>query len=950
MLPIHKIDLVIIAAAVQPSRLRRPGRAHFHKDLEAVIGKRLTKRAVADPVNIAQEYAAHAQRLARADNDLTALGVEPHHVKRRAGGNAQAAALADGEMNDAGMRAQHAAVEIDDRARFRRARLQPLDHLGVMTRRHEADVLAVMLLGDCQAEFAGKLTRLRLGAITERKAQQLELLTRGGEQEVALVALGLARAIEPAPAGRQPARGDVMAGGERLRAEFARGVEQIVKLDRHVAVDARHRRLAVDVALGEAVDHRFLEAALVVEHVVRNAEALGDAPGVVDVLTSATGALAVGGGTVVVELQGHADHVIAFGLEQRRGHRRIDAAGHGDDDTRGFRTAGKVEAVEHNTYYYRCRAKWRNEATSGTHLGSKAGTRRRQILPGLACRQCRVGDHTGPVYLHNLLIINKIKTDEGLARRLQKGPWISGGPRSVASCVRNASRPLPPTRANTPRPSQADSGGSSFDSLIDDSLPPSPDHGSKPQAASQEAAAAQPPAQTQTQTDSKPAKPPHEGGTGKRAGSSATDKSKKAATDPQAATKSDTKSGTETSAKGSDGSKAANAGKTDGTVKPDPLPPGDGKKKSEKSEKGDKDKTAKTDTASKPSDAAASGGTPAAPDPTAAQTPPQQGHANAQGQTQANVTAAATVIAPVQGATQPDHTAVDSDKTSPKAKTPAVTAAVSVGDIGGPTAKQSVQSGAAGQATPQAQTPAPQDPTAQMANANPASAPDGTQKAVDQKSAADARGETPAKIHRFTLPDASSSATANTHNTPAPSATDVAQALNVPTSANQAASQTTTAAAATATPPQAPPAAPVPLAGVAVAIAARASTGKNSFSIRLDPPELGRVDVRLSVDKDGHITSHLIADRKDTLSLLQRDASGLQRALQDAGFKTADNGLQFSLRDSFAGQQQQQQQQQQSSGNAAGHIVLNDETSTTDAIPSGYGRYLGRAGGVDIRV
>ncbi len=142
----------------------------------------------------------------------------------------------------------------------------------------------------------------------------------------------------------------------------------------------------------------------------------------------------------------------------------------------------------------------------------------------------------------------------------------------------------------------------------------------------------------------------------------------------------------------------------------------------------------------------------------------------------------------------------------------------------------------------------------------------------------------------------------------------------------------------------------MPLAGVAVAIAARASAGKNSFAIRLDPPELGRVDVRLSVDKDGHITSHLVADRQDTLALLQRDASGLQRALQDAGFKTADNGLQFSLRDSFVGQQQQQQQQQQSSGGTAGHIVLNDETRSSEAIPSGYGRYLGRVGGVDIRV
>jgi flagellar hook-length control protein FliK len=44
-------------------------------------------------------------------------------------------------------------------------------------------------------------------------------------------------------------------------------------------------------------------------------------------------------------------------------------------------------------------------------------------------------------------------------------------------------------------------------------------------------------------------------------------------------------------------------------------------------------------------------------------------------------------------------------------------------------------------------------------------------------------------------------------------------------------------------------AAAVPVAGLAVAIAARAQNGSNQFDIRLDPAELGRVDVRLDVDR-----------------------------------------------------------------------------------------------------
>ena len=144
----------------------------------------------------------------------------------------------------------------------------------------------------------------------------------------------------------------------------------------------------------------------------------------------------------------------------------------------------------------------------------------------------------------------------------------------------------------------------------------------------------------------------------------------------------------------------------------------------------------------------------------------------------------------------------------------------------------------------------------------------------------------------------------------------------------------------------APQAAAVPLAGVAIEIAGKALAGKNRFEIRLDPPELGRIEVRLDVDRDGQVTSHLIADRADTLDLLRRDSAGLERALQDAGLKTGDNGLQFSLRDQSMGRDQ---------GNAptpgAAQLVVSDDAlPAIDAIPRNYGRLAGLGGGIDIRV
>ncbi len=70
---------------------------------------------------------------------------------------------------------------------------------------------------------------------------------------------------------------------------------------------------------------------------------------------------------------------------------------------------------------------------------------------------------------------------------------------------------------------------------------------------------------------------------------------------------------------------------------------------------------------------------------------------------------------------------------------------------------------------------------------------------------------------------------------------------------------------------------------LAVEIAAKSQSGAKQFDIRLDPPELGRVEVRLSIDATGKASAHLSADQPQTLDLLQKDAPTLTRALRDAG-------------------------------------------------------------------
>jgi flagellar hook-length control protein FliK len=110
------------------------------------------------------------------------------------------------------------------------------------------------------------------------------------------------------------------------------------------------------------------------------------------------------------------------------------------------------------------------------------------------------------------------------------------------------------------------------------------------------------------------------------------------------------------------------------------------------------------------------------------------------------------------------------------------------------------------------------------------------------------------------------------------------------------------------------------LSALAVNIAAKSLEGARQFDIRLDPVELGRVDVRLSLDGSGTAQAHLSAERPETLSLLQNNAPALTRALQDSGVNVANNGLQFSLK----GQDRQ--------GDAQGRTASRSRSSAAQSI------------------
>lgn len=173
--------------------------------------------------------------------------------------------------------------------------------------------------------------------------------------------------------------------------------------------------------------------------------------------------------------------------------------------------------------------------------------------------------------------------------------------------------------------------------------------------------------------------------------------------------------------------------------------------------------------------------------------------------------------------------------------------------------------------------------------------------------------------------------------------------------ASTAPTASTDAKATTATHPQSPTTpttAPVPLGAVPMTIGLRALGDSNRFEIRLDPKELGRIDVSIDIDKgSGTVGARLVVDRPETLALLQRDASSLQQALSQTGLD-ASAGISLSLRGDGTGQgngnafgthgQQQGGDQTDRPGRQAG-----TDQPSIDLIPL---RSLTGLGRVDIRI
>jgi flagellar hook-length control protein FliK len=154
-------------------------------------------------------------------------------------------------------------------------------------------------------------------------------------------------------------------------------------------------------------------------------------------------------------------------------------------------------------------------------------------------------------------------------------------------------------------------------------------------------------------------------------------------------------------------------------------------------------------------------------------------------------------------------------------------------------------------------------------------------------------------------------------------------------------------------PPPPPPKPPVPIEQVAVQIKKAIGEGADKINIKLQPANLGKVEVRMEIGKDGILTASVIAEKPETLELLQRDVRGLEKVLQEGGLKTDSQSFNFSLKE-HAQQQaangRDKTNEQTDNNDKTFNDTEPDEAETPASEAAIYGQNIATNGGVNIMI
>ncbi len=126
---------------------------------------------------------------------------------------------------------------------------------------------------------------------------------------------------------------------------------------------------------------------------------------------------------------------------------------------------------------------------------------------------------------------------------------------------------------------------------------------------------------------------------------------------------------------------------------------------------------------------------------------------------------------------------------------------------------------------------------------------------------------------------------------------------------------------------------------IKVNITQSAIKGVDKIEIQLKPVELGHLEIKMQISKDGRLQAHIVASDANTMELLQKDLSALKQAFDNAGFQTEDGSFSFSYRGD-----EQNNNERERLRTFIGEVITQDVAEETAA-----NDYIG-VDGVNIRV
>src|SRR5579863_468740 len=334
----------ISAGKLDRRRNPRIAIADLHLGLELVIKPLRTNQT-----HLLRDQSGRAETAASADRNVAAGSVDRAHVKRFARGDTEAAPLSHSKVVDAGVAGERPPGIIDnpagpDSVGGRGA----LDVSGIVAVGHEADLLALGLIGINQPERSRARTGLVLGHRPKREQGPGQLALLQAEEKIGLIFSLIGRSTQPKDSVGAGCDPRVMAGRDEVRLKGARALPQAIELDLAIAHHARIRRAAAQVLGSKVVHHTGSEIRSQIDDVKGKIEPLRYPARVLEIVVRTTGPSAARFARRPLgrKPHRHPDDIVALVAEQRRGHGTIDSAGHRNQHPRLHRAAPTVVAAD----------------------------------------------------------------------------------------------------------------------------------------------------------------------------------------------------------------------------------------------------------------------------------------------------------------------------------------------------------------------------------------------------------------------------------------------------------------------------------------------------------------------------------------------------------------------------------------------------------------------------